>query len=959
MFNEVICQKAKTWLNSPECKVRNVVEYIRQKGFLREPQIEAIEVYLFLKLAGQNKPLWKLLSEGVFSKTEDFSKLHISQEAREVFESSIPARSIFEFVRQQSKNTAATLSPNEKLLAENVESIDFVEIAKKIFYGVDYADYLFSLPMGAGKTFLMASLIYLDLHFAQTEPNNKLFAHNFLILIPSGLKSSIIPSLKTIERFDPSWVIPEPTASTLRRLIRFEVLDESKTAKKSNKAKNPNVQKIARHQPFETLTGLVMIVNAEKVILDRLELTKQQELIEKDEDEKDHRANELRSFISKIPNLQIHIDEVHHATDDEIKLRQVVNKWHSRGNINSVLGYSGTPYLSKKEKIKFADNVSFESLQITNTVYYFPLLQAIKTFLKKPTIKATEKGLTSLQIVRQGVEDFYQRYGAGDGTKEYGDGTNAKLAIYCGTIERLEEEIYPFLVDDLKIDEDKILKFHKGNKEHPMPKESELEFKSLDTSLSRKEIILLVQIGKEGWDCRSLTGVILSQKKDCPPNMVLQTSCRCLRQVAKEGIETAIIWLNEDNAKKLQEQLREEQQTSIAEINSVGKAKQLDKVERYSRLDYLKLPKVDFYQLKVEYDTVVTNRTLTPEANLSALATDDFFNQAIVAERNLNTNQAPTRSVISQVQGEVANFNRWLFEISKGSFGEIPLAKLREFERELRGIFEQITFSESGERVFNGLYEQATIQAQIRLAFHAKRELQTRSEIIPDSARMLIVEKLQAINKSGKLYPEDEDVQKIIELDASGVTIEEQERKRKEDYQKAVELLRASGFENMLPNVPSDFSSAVKCKDKTFHFLPYKFDSGFELEFLKDALSLQQLEDCGLEIYFNGEKDITDFRIKCYTDKEKYVGRYTPDFLIIQRKDEKIHRVLIVETKGSGFADQKTFLLRRNFVETRFLQMNEEKFGYKRFDYLYLSDADTQADNLIKLNGKIQTFFCN
>ena len=62
--------------------------------------------------------------------------------------------------------------------------------------------------MEAGKTYLMAAFIYLDLYFALNEPENPNFAHNFLILIPSGLKTSIGPSLRTIEKFDPSWVIP-------------------------------------------------------------------------------------------------------------------------------------------------------------------------------------------------------------------------------------------------------------------------------------------------------------------------------------------------------------------------------------------------------------------------------------------------------------------------------------------------------------------------------------------------------------------------------------------------------------------------------------------------------------------------------------------------------------------------------------------------------------------------------
>ena len=109
----------------------------------------------------------------------------------------------------------------EKYIINNSDKIDYENIIKRIFYGIDYSDYLFSLPMGAGKTFLMASIIYLDLYFALNEPDNKNFAHNFIILVPSGLKSSIVPSIKTIEKFDPTWIIPEPSASKLKNLIKF------------------------------------------------------------------------------------------------------------------------------------------------------------------------------------------------------------------------------------------------------------------------------------------------------------------------------------------------------------------------------------------------------------------------------------------------------------------------------------------------------------------------------------------------------------------------------------------------------------------------------------------------------------------------------------------------------------------------------------------------------------------
>jgi hypothetical protein len=955
MFNEIIQSKAKLWLESPDCKVKAAIEYIRKVGQLREPQIEAIEVYLFLKIAGENKPLWQLLSEGFFTPKEDLSKLYISDEAKDIFRNSVSARSIFEFVRQQAENTSTTLSPNEKLIAENASTINFKDVAKTIFYGVNYADYLFSLPMGAGKTFLMAALMYLDLYFAQTEPNNKLFAHNFLILIPSGLKSSIIPSLKSIEQFEPSWVIPEPTASNLKRLIKFEVLDESKSASKSNKAKNPNVQKIARHQPFDTLTGLIMVVNAEKVILDRLELSKQHELIEKTEDEKDAQANELRNFIGKIPHLQILIDEVHHATDSDIKLRQVVNKWNECGNVNSVLGFSGTPYLEKKEKIPFGESVSFESEQITNTVYYFPLIEGIKTFLKNPQIKSEERGLNSLQIIRKGVEEFQEKYSS----KIYSDGTNAKLAIYCGTIERLENEVYPFLLGMVGMNSNKLLKFHKGNKEFPQPQDSELDFKLLDEHVSRKEIILLVQIGKEGWDCRSLTGVILSQSGDCPKNMVLQTSCRCLRQVEKDANETALVWLSKDNADTLNKQLAEKQKTSINEINNLGATKEAEKVERFSRLEHLKLPAVDFYQLKVEYQTLTINGELNPKREIALIQTDKFLNQAIITQRNLGTNDDITRTVLDTEKGEYANFNRWLLNISKNSFGIVTLSSLRQFENELKAIFEKITFEVEGERFFNDFYDFAEINKQIRLAFHTRRELETKSEIIPQSAKMLIVESLQAIAKSPKLYPGETETKQILEIDREGLSIEARQAKLNEDFAKLLEMAKAQGLENLIQKTPNELSFVVTNKDKTFHFLPYKFDSTLEKTIFEEALRDDFFKDCNLEIYFNGEKDVTDFRILCYTENKKYVGRYTPDFLIIQRKGEKIHRALIVETKGSGFSEQTTFNLRRKFVENEFLKMNNEKFGYQKFEYLYLTDADALPDNLVKLNSKLKAFFCD
>ena len=105
-------------------------------------------------------------------------------------------------------------------------------------------------------------------------------------------------------------------------------------------------------------------------------------LLSDEEQAKYRAANELRSLIGKIPSLSIFIDEVHHAVNDEIKLRSVVNDWTQNETVNSVIGFSGTPYLEKSEKIEITEALKTENKEISNIVYYYPLVDGIGNFLK-------------------------------------------------------------------------------------------------------------------------------------------------------------------------------------------------------------------------------------------------------------------------------------------------------------------------------------------------------------------------------------------------------------------------------------------------------------------------------------------------------------------------------------------------------------------------------------------------
>ena len=350
MFYKLIEKKRNKWLSSPDCTIRELIQYMAKVGKMRDAQLEAIKTYLFLKIACCNKPLWQLFVEGYFNSL-DIDDLALTIDARHVLTSNKAAAALLEYSLQKDKNGKQLAPELEKFIKKHASDIDYEEAFKKIFYDVNYTDYLFSLPMGAGKTYLMAAFIYLDLYFAQNEPDNPAFAHNFMVFAPSGLKSSIVPSLKHIKEFDPSWIIPEPTATQLKRLIKFEILDEQKTANRSNRIKNPNAQKINNYQPLDDLMGMVAITNAEKVILDRVDKNVDATLFTDDENYKIKLANELRSIIGRLPNLAIYIDEVHHAADGDIKLRQVVNEWTNAHTFNSVLGFSGTPYLDKAESV--------------------------------------------------------------------------------------------------------------------------------------------------------------------------------------------------------------------------------------------------------------------------------------------------------------------------------------------------------------------------------------------------------------------------------------------------------------------------------------------------------------------------------------------------------------------------------------------------------------------------------
>ncbi|WP_298949835.1 DEAD/DEAH box helicase family protein [uncultured Alloprevotella sp.] len=957
MFYNIIQKKRDEWLNRKDCPITYLLNYIEGKGMMRDAQIEAIKTYLFLKIKCGNKPLWRLFTEGDFLSL-NLDNLSLTVKARHILETDKAAASLYEYACQPDEKGNVSAPALKKHIEDNTDTIDYVAVFKKLFYDVTYPDYIFSLPMGAGKTYLMATFIYLDLYFSINEPENRSFAHNFMILAPSGLKSSIIPSIKNIQDFDPTWILPNPTASQIKNEIHFEVLDAQKTAQKSNLVKNPNAQKINSHLTSSDIRGLVAVTNAEKVILNKYDKNENPSFLSDKEKKEIDISNELREIVGKIPHLSIFIDEVHHASDGDIKLRQVVNKWTETETFNTVLGFSGTPYLSTAESVKVGLDLSLKNKNLSNVVYYYPLIEGVGIFLKSPTIKVADGGYET--IIRKGVTEFLDTYG----NLVYSNGTCAKLAIYCGRIDNLEENIYPIVAELISKfglnPADAILKYHGGNKEYSVPESAAVEFASLDTNLSKVKIVLLAQIGKEGWDCKSLTSVILPQRGACPQNMVLQTSCRCLRQVVKNNKETALIWLNEDNAKTLNRELDKQQNTSIEELNKGGNAKRYT-LQRFSRMEKLRVPPIDFFQLKVSYLTLVLEDELNTAKELQR---EDFYSTSglqLIQQQNLKgeIEDKSTELLQDDESDKAITFNSWLHLICKESFRTLHIAQLKTYTTGLQAIFDTITEFHDGIRILKGEYNQMQVRANVRKAFIPHRSIEVKEEVIPETAELLQIKNFKSaieVNDTSKYFPNQEQVLKIIDADKGKKCL-------RAAIQTTIDTLKTLGnqeqtIQALLDSPDSYESTDSNINDKTYHYLPYRFDSSFEIGYFSDSLQAI-IRDKQLEFYFNGDDNLTDFKIRCYKKSGKnwrLLGNYTPDFLVISRDDQgAIKQILIIETKGEGFAAK--FAERRQFMEEEFVKLNNEHFGYNRFSFLYIEDTMTPAEQDERTINAINQFF--
>ncbi len=515
-------------------------------AFLRLPQFEALEMYIFIKEFMDNPQVYEMFDEwrkkeGKFSDTSYYSV------------SSGGQMRLFEYESEQVTDTL------------------FKQMKK---YKESYPNYIYALTMGLGKTILMATCIFYEFLLANKYPKDVRFCHNALVFAPD---KTVLQSLKEIITFDKTKVIPPEYARVLDANIKFHFLDESGTTLHTIDDSDFNI----------------VISNTQKIIVKKKRkepkasevLFGQGSLLESvygsadsnpDDvwDEASLMGNQRFKKLCRLPQLGVYVDEAHHLfgadlekqirskTANKTSLRDTINMLAEKTSIVACYNYTGTPYVNKQV--------------LPEVVYAYGLKESIWNGYLKDADPIAFENVKDEEFLKTSIKMFWERYGG----KTY-EGLKPKLAIYASRVEEAVNEVQPIvetILAELGISTNSIL-VNVGDSKYT--KNDDIRnFNELDVPGSQgneKQFIILVDKGKEGWNCRSLFGVAMFRNPKSKI-FVLQATMRCLRNITDDRL-TATVFLSKENYDTLDVELNKNFNMEIKNLkHSNPKPKNVHKV---------------------------------------------------------------------------------------------------------------------------------------------------------------------------------------------------------------------------------------------------------------------------------------------------------------------------------------------------------------------------------------------
>jgi len=519
------------------------------RAFLRPPQFEALEMYVFIKEFLDNAQVFKIFDDWR-NRRDDFSEASYYSIRKD------GQHSLFDY--------AQTKKGERVYIPEAVEKQTDTLFKQMKKYKEDYPNYIYALTMGLGKTILMATCIFYEFLLARKYPKDNRFCHNALVFAPD---KTVLQSLREIITFDKSKVVPPEYVKVLDPNIKFHFLEESGLSLTAIGDSDYNI----------------IISNTQKIIVKKKRKedkpvdtlfksgSRLSELYSEDELDRDDSTlieNQRFKRLCRLPQLGVYVDEAHHlfgadlekqirsADGKKTSLRDTINMLAKSTSIVACYNYTGTPYVNKQ--------------LLPEVVYAYGLKESIrKDYLKDVSLKWYEN-VKNVEFLRAVVTNFWQTYG----DKTY-EGLLPKLAIFASTIKEATDEVRPAvenILADIDVPTSKIL-VNVGDEK--ITKDGDIRnFNDLDmigTVGSQMQILILVGKGREGWNCRSLFGVAMFRSPKSKI-FVLQATMRCLRKITAKQ-ETASVYLSKENYDILDEELNKNFNMEIKDLARPASAK--------------------------------------------------------------------------------------------------------------------------------------------------------------------------------------------------------------------------------------------------------------------------------------------------------------------------------------------------------------------------------------------------
>ena len=510
-------------------------------AFLRKPQFEALEMYIFVKEFMNNRQVYEMFDDwrNRRDRFSDASYYAVDKSGQ---------ISIFDTVTEKQTDTL------------------FKQMKK---YRENYPNYIYALTMGLGKTILMATCIFYEFLLSKKYPSDKRYCHNALVFAPD---KTVLQSLREIMTFDKTRVVPQEYARVLDSNIKFHFLDESGTVLHTIDNSNFNII-ISNTQKIIVKKKRKETSAAEKLYSDKITQnnTKNNSLLSTvygdDNDDTDAwdettlTDNQRFKKLCRLPQLGVYVDEAHHLFGADLEkqirssrakktsLRDTINLLAANKSIVACYNYTGTPYV--------------ENQLLPEVIYSYGLRESIRNGFLKDADPIGYENVKDDEFIKASVTTFWERYGG----KEY-EGLNPKLAIYAASVDEAVSFVRPKLEQilvKLGVSTSKIL-VNVGDAKYTKNNDIR-DFNNLDVPGSEgneKQFIILVEKGKEGWNCRSLFGVALFRS----PNskiFVLQATMRCLRAITEKRLQ-ATVFLSKDNYDTLNDELHKNFNMEIKDI---------------------------------------------------------------------------------------------------------------------------------------------------------------------------------------------------------------------------------------------------------------------------------------------------------------------------------------------------------------------------------------------------------